>query len=551
MKMVKSLLLGGAAGLLAVAGAQAADMPVKAKAVAYVKICSLYGDGFFYIPGTDTCLKISGFARYQTYYGSAYGGGSGSNTSGAFQAPNGNNTLVNGANDYSFRVRWMATLDARTQTEYGTLRSVLTAGFNYDNGDNVGVGSVLSSSSTTAATNPAARTTVQSTISTLGGLSIYANRAFIQLAGFTWGRAVSFYDFWSIPAVSYYGVFSGDTGDGGWVVSAYTAQFGNGVSATLSLEEPRRVGIQNTIFGTTAALSGFTSGGAGASLGFATGAGAGTSAFSLSLAGQPGYGLQKAPDIVGNLRVDQVWGAAQVMAGAHLVNAGYFGDFTTSGHPADKWGFVVGGGLMVKADAISAGDYLQIQANYTEGALKYLVHANSNQQYYRFGANSSFGYGNFSDAVFGAIGGANTGLDLTTGWSVNASYDHRWNPKWKTSLYGGYIAVSFNNEAQTLLNNANTATFGCFTSAGTGTVGCSNNWSTWFIGSRTQWDVARGLYMGVDVMYQKLNTANGGLATTAAFAPSANNNPQPTGAYAVRDVDDLAITFRVHRDFPY
>ena len=58
MKMVKSLLLGSAAGIVAVAGTQAADLPVKAKPVEYVKICSLYGDGFYYIPGTDTCIKM-------------------------------------------------------------------------------------------------------------------------------------------------------------------------------------------------------------------------------------------------------------------------------------------------------------------------------------------------------------------------------------------------------------------------------------------------------------------------------------------------------------
>ena len=63
MKMVKSLLLGSAAGLVAVAGAQAADLPVKAKPVEYVKICSIYGVGFFYIPGTDTCIKIGGWVR--------------------------------------------------------------------------------------------------------------------------------------------------------------------------------------------------------------------------------------------------------------------------------------------------------------------------------------------------------------------------------------------------------------------------------------------------------------------------------------------------------
>ena len=51
--MVKSLLLGSAAGLVAVSGTQAADLPVKAKPVEYVKICTLYGEGFYYIPGTD------------------------------------------------------------------------------------------------------------------------------------------------------------------------------------------------------------------------------------------------------------------------------------------------------------------------------------------------------------------------------------------------------------------------------------------------------------------------------------------------------------------
>ena len=67
MKMVKSLLLGSAAGLMAVAGAQAADLPVKAAPVEYVKICSLYGAGFYYLPGTDICVKIGGYVRGQYY----------------------------------------------------------------------------------------------------------------------------------------------------------------------------------------------------------------------------------------------------------------------------------------------------------------------------------------------------------------------------------------------------------------------------------------------------------------------------------------------------
>ncbi len=63
MNMIKSLILGSAAGLVAMSGAQAADLPVKAKAVEYVKVCSLYGAGFYYIPGTDTCIKLGGYLR--------------------------------------------------------------------------------------------------------------------------------------------------------------------------------------------------------------------------------------------------------------------------------------------------------------------------------------------------------------------------------------------------------------------------------------------------------------------------------------------------------
>ena len=61
--MLKGLLLGSVTGLVAAAGAQAADMPGTAPRIQYVKICSLHGDGFYYIPGTDTCLKMGGYLR--------------------------------------------------------------------------------------------------------------------------------------------------------------------------------------------------------------------------------------------------------------------------------------------------------------------------------------------------------------------------------------------------------------------------------------------------------------------------------------------------------
>ncbi|MFZ5736191.1 MAG: porin, partial [Pseudomonadota bacterium] len=98
MNIVKGLFLGSAAALLAVGGAQAADLPLKAKAVEYVKVCSIYGAGFYYIPGTDTCIKLGGYLRADV----TIGGGS------AFNMPawNGNAGQKNRlANDYIFRSR--------------------------------------------------------------------------------------------------------------------------------------------------------------------------------------------------------------------------------------------------------------------------------------------------------------------------------------------------------------------------------------------------------------------------------------------------------------
>src|SRR5262245_32247158 len=113
---VKSTLIGVAAGIVSIAVAQAADMPVKAKPVRDVKICSLYGDGFYYIPGTNTCLKIGGFVRVQAEYNAGSGGipiGSGTT-----EAPQAKFTR-DVTNDVNYRIRTVVSLDVRDQTEYG------------------------------------------------------------------------------------------------------------------------------------------------------------------------------------------------------------------------------------------------------------------------------------------------------------------------------------------------------------------------------------------------------------------------------------------------
>src|ERR1700760_3081338 len=155
MKMVKSAFLASAAGLVAMSGAQAADLPVKAKPVEYVKVCSLYGAGFYYIPGTDICMKVGGYVRYQVNVNSGN-----SATAGPFNGAGGYNNRGN-ADMVIQRVRALATFDSRQQTAYGTLRTYLLMGFNQDT-----AGAATTSNATTA---PA----------------VYMTRGFIQIAGFT------------------------------------------------------------------------------------------------------------------------------------------------------------------------------------------------------------------------------------------------------------------------------------------------------------------------------------------------------------------------------
>src|SRR5438067_12218858 len=116
MKMVKSLVLGSAAGLIAMSGAQAADLPVKAKAVEYVRICSLYGAGFFYIPGTDTCIKLGGYLRVDTTFN-----GGGAHGQPAWSGDAGQQNRYR--NYFVSRSRMALTVDTRTATEYGVVRT--------------------------------------------------------------------------------------------------------------------------------------------------------------------------------------------------------------------------------------------------------------------------------------------------------------------------------------------------------------------------------------------------------------------------------------------
>src|SRR5690606_30520692 len=108
---IKSLLLGSAVASVAFTGAQAADaiFVPEPEPMEYVRVCDVYGAGFFYIPGTETCLKIGGYVRYQ---------------------------INADEDDDGFRKfgRAQVTLDSRSETELGTLRGFIELWFNSNSG---------------------------------------------------------------------------------------------------------------------------------------------------------------------------------------------------------------------------------------------------------------------------------------------------------------------------------------------------------------------------------------------------------------------------------
>ncbi len=120
---IKSLLLGSAAALVAVSGARAADAVVVAEPepMEYVRVCDVYGSGFYYMPGTETCLKVSGYVRVDIRGGDLF-----------------ESISEDGEETYDNRARFQLRVDARSETELGTLRSYAAVDFQYEgtNGQN-------------------------------------------------------------------------------------------------------------------------------------------------------------------------------------------------------------------------------------------------------------------------------------------------------------------------------------------------------------------------------------------------------------------------------
>ena len=130
MGISKGLLLGSAAAMLMASGsAFAADLLSRKSApVEYVKICDVYGAGFYYIPGTNTCLRVGGRIRFELGWHKAANTWTGNSPVATYvttPAVNQNVTSGKRLDTLGWRSRAYVNMDARTQTAWGTVQTVL------------------------------------------------------------------------------------------------------------------------------------------------------------------------------------------------------------------------------------------------------------------------------------------------------------------------------------------------------------------------------------------------------------------------------------------
>ncbi|HEY0125417.1 MAG TPA: porin [Rhizobium sp.] len=188
---IRSLLLGSAAALAAASGAQSADAIVAAEPepLQYVRICDAYGAGYFFIPGSETCLKIGGRVRTEGIWHDPYNAGPRAGT--------------------IWHTRAELGLDTATDTEYGPLKTNMVLRWDWQDGGNTST------------------------------KLLWGN---ISLAGFTVGKLDSQYNLY----MGYAGNVINDDViyDGPKELNQFTYKYdaGNGFTAVISLEDSNSSG---------------------------------------------------------------------------------------------------------------------------------------------------------------------------------------------------------------------------------------------------------------------------------------------------------------------
>ena len=351
-----------------VSAAQAADLGRPAPAaVDYVKVCDAYGSGFFYIPGSDTCLKIGG----RVYFDVRVGGGVFSRLN--HQASVFGNRSRTG-NTVFTRTAAYESFDARTNTELGLLRSFVNVRERFSTG------------------SAAAEIVLQDGFVQFGGLTAGVTRSQFDFTPLGYTLGVDYNAYQSNVIINQL---------------AYTFAFGNGISATVSVEDPTS---PDPNYNNTRRVN------------------SGDVAYTPLYAGQARYGGLKVPDFVGKLNVKQAWGSAQL-------SAAYHDDYSLAN--GDKSGYAFLAGVEVLLPMLAAGDKIAFGGSYGVGAQGYVT------------AYSQYSTGRIRDVVLpGDYIGEDWAIDptgalrQTRSWGVMGSFHHEFNPIWEANFDASYQNIN-------------------------------------------------------------------------------------------------------------
>jgi len=438
MTFMKSLLLGSAATLVVVAGAQAADLPTKkgAPAAEYVKVCKVGDIAGFIIPGSDTCLKISGYVNAQIAAGNVTDERKllwNIHRVAPSFASEETTSAAKFVNDIGFSTRGQVNFDAVTNTAMGPLLAHIEIQSNSGVGfDPLGNGAVL-------------------------------NAGYVQWAGITAGKHGSFYDYLA-GGDTWKDFFSPDHSGTPINLLAYTATFGGGFSATLSLEQNESVANMNIPWVHHPYVTGVPSS-------------SGTYAASGTQLGV------RAPDIVAALDVTQSWGGAHLAGVAHNVRVEAVSNLGISTSDLDTWGYGVIGGVTFNLPMLSPGSKIAFQGAYAHGAIAYSGAGSPawGEQDDGFNTNGNGTLFPTADAIVNSDGS----WSLSNSWSAAAQLTWKVSPNFEIDPEIAYASVDYGS-----------------TAAYTWYSIMSQKVTGWWVGAVFDWSPVKNLDFALDAVYE-------------------------------------------------
>ena len=539
--MLNKTLLGSAAVIMAVAGAQAADLPSKKAAPAtYVKICDAYGAGFYTIPGTDTCIKVGGYLRAEYAYApsanavlpiaapvaatavNSTGGSTSTWNKFYFTAPT--QVSGNGQDTTGMHERGVLQLDARTPSSFGTARTYIAV-------RTVNQQGLYNNTALTGNFGAGTQAT-----------SVTLDRAFVQFAGFTFGRADETFSFMPAPNFISYAWSSYPSGIG---LVSYTAVIGGGVSATVALQDrtqnSQSTGVGSLYTAPTADANALTG-----TLASATQANSG---MLVSVVNGP----TRLPELAGNVRMDQAWGSAQVMGsvvqnsalvtGASVYAApsttttpimavqSYNNQYLTTGgntgSAINKTGWAIGAGVKFNLPMITAGDTLYLTAAYTDGDLDHLGSSSTSDRSANIGREFTGLIRSDRNlyVVPTSWNSANGVAQLTgvkavspKGWSVGGIFTHNWTPTFRSVVASSFLQINTPADVKAVDT----------------VFGGLSNVSVTQVGHEFVWSPIKDLNFGLETAYARLSQSatgqNGNAPFSAYTAPAVVSAGATVGA---------------------